>query len=82
MNGPISFYDVNGKLTARAHNGPISLKNFSGDADITARERPDQPGRQQRERARSHGERADLRVARREKRGAAQDLRPMRRMVR
>jgi len=36
MNGPISLYDVNGKLTARAHNGPISLKNFSGDADITA----------------------------------------------
>src|SRR5437879_8852296 len=22
MNGPISLYDVNGKLTARAHNGP------------------------------------------------------------
>jgi len=36
MNGPISMYDVDGKLTARAHNGPISLKNFSGDADITA----------------------------------------------
>jgi hypothetical protein len=36
MNGPISLYDVNGKLTARAHNGPVSLKNFSGDADITA----------------------------------------------
>jgi DUF4097 and DUF4098 domain-containing protein YvlB len=27
---------VDGKLTARAHNGPISLKNFSGEADITA----------------------------------------------
>src|SRR5216684_432779 len=27
MNGPISLYDVNGKLTARANNGPISLKN-------------------------------------------------------
>ena len=26
-NGPMSFYDVDGKLTARAHNGPISLKN-------------------------------------------------------
>ncbi len=25
-----------GKLTARAKNGPISLKNFSGDAEITA----------------------------------------------
>ncbi len=36
MNGPISLYDVNGKLTARAKNGPISLKNFSGDAEITA----------------------------------------------
>ena len=35
-NGPISLYDVDGKLTARAHNGPISLKNFSGDAEITA----------------------------------------------
>src|SRR5712691_6469972 len=36
MNGPISLYDVNGKLTAHAHNGPISLKNFSGEADIRA----------------------------------------------
>lgn len=36
MNGPLSFYDVDGKLTARAHNGPITLKNFSGDAEITA----------------------------------------------
>ena len=36
MNGPISLYDVEGKLTARATNGPISLKNFSGDAEITA----------------------------------------------
>src|SRR2546428_833150 len=35
-NGPMSFYDVDGKLTAHAHNGPISLKNFSGDAEITA----------------------------------------------
>jgi hypothetical protein len=35
-NGPISLYDVDGKLRARAHNGPISLKNFSGEADITA----------------------------------------------
>jgi DUF4097 and DUF4098 domain-containing protein YvlB len=35
-NGPLSFYDVDGKLTARAHNGPISLKNFSGDAEVTA----------------------------------------------
>src|SRR2546427_174869 len=36
MNGPISLYDVDGKITARAHHGPISLKNFSGDAEITA----------------------------------------------
>src|SRR2546425_13175513 len=36
MNGPISLYDVDGKLTARAHHGPISLKSFSGDAEITA----------------------------------------------
>lgn len=35
-NGPISLYDVDGKLTARAHNGPINLRNFSGEADITA----------------------------------------------
>jgi hypothetical protein len=35
-NGPLSFYDVDCKLTARAKNGPISLKNFSGDAEITA----------------------------------------------
>ena len=40
MNGPLSFYDVNGKLTAHAHNGPISLKNFSGDAEITAQNGP------------------------------------------
>jgi DUF4097 and DUF4098 domain-containing protein YvlB len=36
LNGPISLYDVDGKLTAHAHNGPISLRNFSGDADISA----------------------------------------------
>ena len=40
MNGPISLYDVDGKLTARATNGPISLKNFSGDAEITAANGP------------------------------------------
>lgn len=39
-NGPISLYDVDGKLTAHAHNGPISLKNFSGDADISAQNGP------------------------------------------
>ncbi len=36
MNGPISLYDVDGKLTAHAHNGPISIHNFSGDADVSA----------------------------------------------
>jgi len=36
VNGPLSLYDVDGKLTARAKNGPISLKNFSGEAEITA----------------------------------------------
>ena len=40
MNGPISFYDVDGKLTAHAHNGPISLHNVSGDAEITAQNGP------------------------------------------
>ncbi|HEY6268665.1 MAG TPA: hypothetical protein VIX11_10235 [Candidatus Acidoferrum sp.] len=35
-NGPLSFYDVDGKLTARAKNGPIGLRNFSGDAEVTA----------------------------------------------
>ena len=36
VNGPISLFDVNGKLTTRAKNGPISLRNFSGEAEITA----------------------------------------------
>lgn len=40
MNGPISLYDVDGKLTAHAHNGPISLHNVSGDAEITAQNGP------------------------------------------
>lgn len=40
MNGPVSLYDVDGKLTARTHNGPISLKSFSGDAEITAMNGP------------------------------------------
>jgi hypothetical protein len=35
-NGPLSLYDVDGKLTAHAQNGPISLKNFSGEAEINA----------------------------------------------
>jgi DUF4097 and DUF4098 domain-containing protein YvlB len=40
MNGPVSLYDVDGKLTAHAHNGPITLKNFSGDAEIRAQNGP------------------------------------------
>ena len=36
MNGPISLYDVDGKLIAHAHNGPISVHNFSGDAEVSA----------------------------------------------
>jgi DUF4097 and DUF4098 domain-containing protein YvlB len=35
-NGPLSIYDLDGKLFARATNGPISLRGFSGDADISA----------------------------------------------
>src|SRR6266481_2213440 len=34
MNGPISLYNVDGKLTARAHNGPISLDGSSGSVRI------------------------------------------------
>jgi len=36
MNGPLSFYEVDGKLTAHANNGPISIRKFSGDAELTA----------------------------------------------
>jgi DUF4097 and DUF4098 domain-containing protein YvlB len=39
-NGPLSIYDLEGKLVARAINGPISLQNFSGDADISAENGP------------------------------------------
>lgn len=39
-NGPLSLYDVNGKLTARALNGPITVKNFSGDALVQAENGP------------------------------------------
>src|SRR6266851_5356053 len=34
MNGPISLYDVDGKLTARANNGPISLDGSRGSVRI------------------------------------------------
>jgi DUF4097 and DUF4098 domain-containing protein YvlB len=40
VNGPISVYDVDGKLTARAQNGPISLHNVSGEADVSAQNGP------------------------------------------
>ena len=39
-NGPLSLYDVHGKLTARATNGPISLRDFSGEADVEASNGP------------------------------------------
>jgi DUF4097 and DUF4098 domain-containing protein YvlB len=39
-NGPLSIYDLDGKLVARAVNGPISLQGFSGDADISAENGP------------------------------------------
>jgi DUF4097 and DUF4098 domain-containing protein YvlB len=40
QNGPLSIYDLDGKLVARAINGPISLQGFSGDADISAENGP------------------------------------------
>src|SRR5262249_40637571 len=36
QNGPASFYSVDGKINARAENGPISLKDCSGEADVAA----------------------------------------------
>jgi hypothetical protein len=35
-NGPMSFYSVDGKITARGVNGPISVEDCSGEADISA----------------------------------------------
>jgi DUF4097 and DUF4098 domain-containing protein YvlB len=35
-NGPVSFYSVDGKITARGVNGPISMEDCSGEADISA----------------------------------------------
>ena len=35
-NGPAAFYGVDGKITARATNGPITVKDCSGEADIAA----------------------------------------------
>jgi DUF4097 and DUF4098 domain-containing protein YvlB len=39
-NGPLSLYNVDGKLTARTTNGPIALHSFSGDAEVTAQNGP------------------------------------------
>ena len=39
-NGPLSIYNLEGKLFASATNGPISLWGFSGDADISAENGP------------------------------------------
>jgi hypothetical protein len=39
-NGPLSFYSVDGKLTAHTTNGPISIRGFSGDAEIDAQNGP------------------------------------------
>ncbi len=59
-NGPLSLYSVDGKLTARATNGPITLRDFSGDADDPGFERPYHHLRKQRQRARLYGEWPDL----------------------
>jgi hypothetical protein len=39
-NGPVAFYDVDGKIKTRATNGPISLEDCSGEADISAENGP------------------------------------------
>ena len=39
-NGPMSFYSVDGKITAHTTNGPISLKDCSGEGDVTAQNGP------------------------------------------
>ena len=39
-NGPLSIYNLDGKLAAQAINGPISMRNFSGEADINAQNGP------------------------------------------
>lgn len=35
-NGPASFHGVDGKITARAINGPVTVKDCSGEGDIAA----------------------------------------------
>ena len=39
-NGPLSMYEVDGKITARGTNGPISMSNCTGEADISAENGP------------------------------------------
>jgi hypothetical protein len=39
-NGPLSFYEVDGEITARGTNGPISMADCSGEADISAENGP------------------------------------------
>lgn len=36
VNGPLSFYSMDGKLTAHTTNGPISLHDFTGDGTVEA----------------------------------------------
>ena len=36
VNGPLSLYSVDGKLTAHTTNGPISLHDFTGDGTVEA----------------------------------------------
>ena len=36
LNGPLSFYSVDGKLTAHTTNGPISLRDFTGEGTVEA----------------------------------------------
>jgi len=39
-NGPLSLYEVDGKLSARATNGPITLRDFSGEGTVEATNGP------------------------------------------
>ena len=39
-NGPMSFYSVDGRITAHATNGPITMRDCSGQADVSAQNGP------------------------------------------
>jgi hypothetical protein len=39
-NGPAAFFNVDGKIMARATNGPISIQDCSGEGDIEAQNGP------------------------------------------